>query len=1148
MMELRHLAMVNWHLFDFEDVELDGHAGMFGENRSGKSTILDMAQIVLTGGNRNLYRLNAVAGDKGKNRGASKRSVVGYCLGSLGEEQHRREQARTYIALGFSDSEGKRPPVTIGMAIEAKKSESNETVLARFVAVGALLTAKDFIETRNGDRFPAEWDIVRARIVKSVGADNFVNHRDKAIDFVREYMRHLVPHAPFVGEQNANSLQRAVINAMTLDHDQTATEFVRKYILEDNKMKVGELRESIQTYRNINETIRKMREKLDALKGLRSILADLDDAYERVHRERWIAKRADWLQARASNRELRRKRKEALAKRDAAGEELKFLNEDLRAIQREIDRLGGAIVEHDMKSGRGAAMEAIRKAQEDAARAGAAFRRRIDAFAALQPLGAMKGVGFDANLSVIAAAVRAAAGAKIENVPDALTSAEKSLSAIASDLLQRTDEVRQKLFADVGQLKGDRDRLAERVKGHRSGQADAHLQPVTRDLCRKLRQEGMAPRVLCDLVEITDPQWAAAAEGLLGRDREAVFVDRPDIGKATAAFKAGRREFRGASLVSLNKLETHRGAPPEAGRFPSIFRTKDPDAMAFLIRRYGNVRLSETIDQFNQPGRALMKDGLYDDGLVRTHRAADPADHKIGKAAQATALREIEQKMEELEELVEAALNEARVVDAAHGALKILCEDGGASVATLSTQHASAVKERTDAEERIRALAGEGDGGLRAKQEVQKKLKQARTEERDTQQKLFNDNEVDRQVCERDLAKGENAPGSDLNLRQAWAMWRENRPLYGRPQGRAAYRERLAGALQKTDAERHRWIASKASAAETAAAAERQRIEQRVRQALGEYFDTFGVSSEVGTESEPLREVKPWAEQLIQEIETNELRQYERQAREAAEKAATLLRGEFINALTSRISKMERDLQAMNRGLQDHPFHNERYSFHHTRVAEFQAILKIVEIGKTSPDALDMLFRGDQIPIDFPHKDTIAELEALLEDPEKDFTQFEDYRNFYTFEIHMEDVATGRATRWETRRGIGSGAEQQVPIYVAVGASLASVYGSANRRSGQPAGMALAMFDEAFSKMDGKNQRQMMSFYKKLGLQIIIAAPNEKRVAVLEHIDTVVEVDRIGDGARTTVVHVKERARQELRAMDPDLMSDAELQTRVAAE
>ena len=89
--------------------------------------------------------------------------------------------------------------------------------------------------------------------------------------------------------------------------------------------------------------------------------------------------------------------------------------------------------------------------------------------------------------------------------------------------------------------------------------------------------------------------------------------------------------------------------------------------------------------------------------------------------------------------------------------------------------------------------------------------------------------------------------------------------------------------------------------------------------------------------------------------------------------------------------------------------------------------------------------------------------------------------------------------------------------------------------------------DEAFSKMDGKNQRQMMSFYKKLGLQIIIAAPNEKRVAVLEHIDSVVEVDRIGESARATVVQLKERARAELRAMDPDLLSDDQLK-KLAAE
>jgi len=96
--------------------------------------------------------------------------------------------------------------------------------------------------------------------------------------------------------------------------------------------------------------------------------------------------------------------------------------------------------------------------------------------------------------------------------------------------------------------------------------------------------------------------------------------------------------------------------------------------------------------------------------------------------------------------------------------------------------------------------------------------------------------------------------------------------------------------------------------------------------------------------------------------------------------------------------------------------------------------------------------------------------------------------------------------------------------------------------------MSLAIFDEAFSKLDGKNQRQMMSFYKKLGLQIIIAAPNENASRSSNTFDSVVEVDRIGEGARATVVQLKERARNELRAMDPDILSDAELAKKMAAE
>jgi len=1146
MMELRHIAMINWHLFDVEDIEIEGHTGVFGENRSGKSTILDMAQVVLTGGNRNIQRLNAVASDKGKSRSASKRSVVDYCLGALGEDQRKREQARTYITLGFSDTEGRRPSVSVGMAIEARRSESNETILGRFVVTGKILTASDFIEERDGKRFPAEWDAVRSRIVSSVGQENFVNHRDKAIDYVREYMRRLVPHASVVGEQNANSLQKAVVNAMTLDHDQTATEFVRNYILEKNNMRVGELRESIRTYRNINDTIKTMREKLEALLALRAVINDLANAHERKAREQWISKRSAWLVARGLYDAAKSKLGVESAKRDAAKAESEFLSEELKGIDAEIRRLDIAIAEHDAKTGRSSLIQSLGSATQAAQRAVGEFERRLETVTALQALSAMKGFGFDEFIPAISNLTLMARDAAIDRPSSVLTDAEAAVLTSDRVLLERVDEARKSLIRKAGDDKTQHQQLTERLRQHASGGGAAHLGEATVHLCRKLRQAGMSPRVLCDLVEIADTAWTAAAEGLLGRDREAVFVDRSQIAQATALFREGRRDFRGASLVSLNKLDPHKAAA-QAGTFPSLFKTDDGDAMAFIIRRYGSVRLADTIGQFNEPGRAIMKDGLYDDGLVRTHRAADPSTFKIGKAAQLQALRDMADQAEQLVETSTKSEAAAKFADNAYVKLCRFFDEKSPTFSSLAEDYSRAAREKTETEQRIASLDGKGDGGLREKRQVQRTLRTGRSEQREAQNELLKEHEVAAAIISHTLSGGESVPGSRLNARLTWSLYQKGLLLYDRLAGRSTHRARLDALSKKNDTDRHRSIAETSLNSAEVAEADRVRIERQVRQELGEYFDKFGVVSQVGTESEPLREVKPWMDVLIQEMETSELRRYERQAREAADKAATLLRGEFINALTSRISKMERELSAMNRGLTDHPFHNERYSFHHTRLVEFQPILKIIEISKTSPEALDMLFKGGEVPDDFPHRDTLREIEALLEDPDKDFSEFEDYRNFFSFEIHMQDVVTGRTTRWETRRGTGSGAEQQVPIYVAIGASLASVYGSADGGSGNRSGMSLAIFDEAFSKLDGKNQRQMMSFYKKLGLQIIIAAPNEKRVAVLEHIDTVVEVDRIGESARATVVHLKERARKELRAMDPDLMSDADLK-RLAAE
>ncbi len=1152
MMELRRITLVNWHLFDKEDIEVAGNVGILGENRSGKSTVLDMVQVVLSGASKSYLRLNAVAGEGSKSRTSARRSVLSYCLGTLNDGDVRRPEARTYIALGFEDTENQRPPVTIGLAIEARQVDSSETILGRFVVVGKLLGSADFTEVKPDGVYAAAWDDVKSRIVGMVGNAGFINHRDRAIDFVREYMRLLVPSLPSA-EQSASALLKAVVNAMTLNQGYSATEFVRRYILEDNPINIRELRTSIETYRSVSATIVTLREKLEALRELKEFVTAFEQSLGQKALEDWLASRARWLSSRATNRAIKAEIAEAERFIEADSEDREIALEGIEEADKEIERLGKAIAAHEAKSGRDQWVETLRSSGAEVDRLRKDINRKRVFAAELANASVLEDVG-DALSRFCALAIEGDTAERRLR----LRKAEDALKAAVPRIAEAAEEKYREVAMKTGILTRELAAMRKTLEEVDHGGSAAYLTAETKLLLTRLESRGMDARPLCDLVDIADPAWTAAAEALLGRDREAVFVARKDIREATIVFRDGRREFRGASLVSLNKLaESTEASRP--GMFPSVFRSEHPDALAFLQRRYGSVRLASTLDEFNYPGRALMQDGLYDDGLVRSHRIIDARDYKMGKAAQAARVSNLRHEFaEKSAELVEVEAR-SKLLSRAIAALDFLAGQDAELLADMLAAVEDAESRSQTARERIAAIDAQGDDGLKERLRAQREFQARKRSELRAIDDRTHEHRVKVGVGVRDLSSGEGTEGSAINLSIAklryQAVWKQ----YQYPEGGAEYRRRFkylhkapedaaSGVVSRNEASAHRKLSQQATAASERASERNRRARDDTRRALYAYFNNpkFGVSSQVGPESEILSDIKPWMDTLIHEIEGNELRRYEDKAKEASDRASVLFRGEFVNALNARVSKMERDLESLNRSLKGHPFHNETYSFHRTAEAQFQPILKIIEISRISDDALDMLFKPD-LADDFPHRDTVRAVEQLLEDPDKDVTAFEDYRNFYAFEIHMEDVDTKAKTRWETRRNTGSGAEQQVPLYVAIGASLAAVYGSAGKQGGRR-GMCPALFDEAFSKMDGKNQRAMMSFYEELGLQVIVAAPLEKKPTIIGYIHSVVEIDRIGDRSLAHVLHIGSKAREAILAINPETLSDADIAARMAAE
>ena len=100
MKTLTKVKLINWHTFSNTEFEIYKNALITGENGTGKSTILDAIQYVLTVGK---CKFNKAASDIG-NR--TLESYIRCKTGIEGHEYVRNGDVTTYIVLEFFDENG----------------------------------------------------------------------------------------------------------------------------------------------------------------------------------------------------------------------------------------------------------------------------------------------------------------------------------------------------------------------------------------------------------------------------------------------------------------------------------------------------------------------------------------------------------------------------------------------------------------------------------------------------------------------------------------------------------------------------------------------------------------------------------------------------------------------------------------------------------------------------------------------------------------------------------------------------------------------------------------------------------------------------------------------------------------------------------
>lgn len=1130
MKVLESIRLVQFFLYEKEDIRVGEITGIFGANGSGKSSLLDAVQIAVLGANERLAALNAQADEEA----ATTRSPRAYCLGQYGETiEHRcRDSALTYITLVWRDTETKEP-VSTGVCLSASLDREKHEVMGRYVLRGMELTLGDHLEVVDGKEGPRSWATFRHQLVERSRATGDDPVFDSAESYIKQLLLALRGSG---GVPSYDNFVRAFRFGLRMRFDKSVDRIVRDEVLENAPTNIRKFKEVTDSFRRLAEMVAQVEKKI--ADGT-AIEADFARAEEEGRRQ------ASWeaLAAAAAAEEAGARSNEAVKKRQEAEEDLhqktvQCAEAEARAQSAadEARRLRDLREAHSAHREHGTLQSDITRHRETAAgkekelRAQFGLIRRTLGGAAQSTYLVEVKPEVSAQADAIEQLAARLPGAGREDLLDGAKRAVKVIARAAELMFEVRRDIGSKLGATGADLKAAQEALARAAEGK------APLSEDIRRLLSELRDKGVQPQPVCDLVSIAEPDWQPVIESYLGRRVEALMVTTDEEGAAFGAYRAlaGQRAIYGAKLVVEERIDASFSAKP--GSVAELITGDNRAAVAYLRRQFGDIMRASTDREALAGGRTLTKDGmLVGAGEIDRLRPSAVSALKIGAGSseQRDVLRgEVVRLQRELSRLNE----ESEKAKKLHDALFMLADEA-----------------------RILSFINEAWSGMRASMEVAEsltlKLAAAADEEyvrlgKDETAKVSEASELAGRLPALQQAVGaarnmlENLSSEEEKAaRVLEALITQEKDLRAKPAYDPEFAERQWDAMLKKHGEN--WAEMRANCQNRGreAVASMNSAINRGTAALGGFITAHRepVSPDVAAD---WRRAQAWLAEVLKRLRDTDLGGYRAAMEDAYRASQETFRNDVAIALYTRIQALDATLGRLNKVLESCPaFTNgERYQFRRTVRPELSGLLSFIK-NVAEHGAQDDLLGG---PGEMPEEFRRLLDEKTMPGAAGARGPLDDYREFYEFdiEIQREDPKTGTSKKvgsLSKRLGTGSGGEHRAPLYVVAGAALASAY---RMSQGGGDGMRLIVLDEAFKMMDLSNTVAAMRYLESLGMQVLMASPGENQGALTAFMDRYYDIMRdpasnaiLVEGHNVTA-ETRSLFRDDLPEFNPDLVEE----------
>ncbi len=1045
---LTKIKLINWHGFYDQTIDVKGSMLVFGENGSGKSSLLDALMFFLTGGEEKFF--NSAANDR------ASRTAESYMRAKIGIEgkENLRNQPNviSHIALEWFDEYTQKPFVT-GVCLEIQEEKGKVTRSFYYIEDERM---KDDLFVNKSEK--------NTQILSFQKMMEKLGEKLRPIEGTRDDIRMKICSLLSIETKRYYEL---LPKAVAFRPIRDVNQFVYQFLMPDKAVDLTNMKRNIFVYnelqKRVEEDINK-EEELGKITRLGDTLTELNKEMRLLSAHRYKkevdSENKKVEEAQATIEKNKKLINELEDKASALAEQLRDLEKNLSSLQNpesEKELLTSLIKEKSALE-----LSYLKKAE--------AWNETLK-----------KEIEIGKNLKIKNKLADFIGSDDFSGFMDEAKKYHETLlsirNKIAEQIVQNDIKINA-VSAEESELVQRKNLLSRGLSSYDPNVTN--LIAVIQDGLKEIYHKEILAKPFCELLDMEkgEEEWRNAVEGYLNTRRFDLFVPEEYFDDALRLYEKNKNRLGiyGVGLVNVSKL---RDLEPLENSLALKVHALNQDARRYADYIMGNIICVDSEDELKNYESSITRTVMiYKSKAARQTKQRIYETPYIGCNASRMQLelaeKEVIKKEAEYHRLLDekASLETLRRQNCDSSRIQVLMNDQNWYGKYMEMRdYVESLKSKLEAIKTPDSAANKENDLLKEREETQKKRDSVLAEK----SRLEYENDfLSKSLSGDDSAESEAA--RTLKKLLSSNLFRQEFEAFEKENGKLSMAE-VDSRLKKGQDD----VSYKKAL---------------LTNLMQKYIDTFKFDATSSIDSLP----SFYQEKNI--LTSRALMEDQAKLEKAKKEATNAFENNYIDAIRANIINEEEHIKSLNKLLANKPFGTDGdiYRFIVTKSKD-KAFGDYYDIFKGNENFVQTDLFGESL--NDRNKALMNELFMKLasndtdEKTLQDIAKYCDYRRFMNYDIEIINK-NGHSLFSKISRE-KSGGETQTPFYVIIAASFDQIIRNAPDRKSHG---CLVLFDEAFNNMDAGHIEGIMEYFKQLDAQLIIATPTERGKTIAKYVDT----------------------------------------------